>query len=271
MSKWSRATPSPTEKRVVTGPGTARSPTASAQTPETSRAAFPLLLRFQISPLQIFAEFVTSAVGVRDFPGDRLPELALVGRSNVGKSSLINALVRQKVARTSGAPGKTRQANFYRVQRGKAPPFYFVDLPGYGYARASRQAGGSGSRADRRSAAASEFDALAHAYFARMTSDDRGAPPAAAVIMLVDARHPALEADLAARAWLRTLPIAVAVVGTKSDKLTRAERVTHQRLFDSAFEEPVLLVSAQTGEGLNDLWTLIARLPSRPSPSHPLI
>jgi len=85
--------------------------------------------------LQIVAEFVTSAAGAGDFPRDRLPEIAMVGRSNVGKSSLINALVRRPLARTSAAPGKTRLANFYRVQRGSSPPLYLVDLPGYGYAR----------------------------------------------------------------------------------------------------------------------------------------
>ena len=86
--------------------------------------------------MQISAEFVTSAAGASDFPRDRLAEVALVGRSNVGKSSLINALVKRKVARTSAAPGKTRLANFYRVQRGSARAFYLVDFPGYGYARA---------------------------------------------------------------------------------------------------------------------------------------
>src|SRR5205809_6308924 len=90
--------------------------------------------------MQIAAEFVTSAAGAGDFPLDRLPEIALVGRSNVGKSSLINALVRQQVARTSAAPGKTRLANIYRVNRGTIGPFYLVDLPGYGYAR-----GGTGA------------------------------------------------------------------------------------------------------------------------------
>ena len=85
-------------------------------------------------------EFVTSAVDSAGFPKERLPELAFAGRSNVGKSSLINALVRQKVARTSAAPGKTRLANFYRVARDRAPPFYLVDLPGYGYARGGEAA-----------------------------------------------------------------------------------------------------------------------------------
>src|SRR5580765_8399832 len=85
--------------------------------------------------MRISAEFVTSAAGADGFPRDRLPEVALVGRSNVGKSSLINALVRRPLARTSAAPGKTRLANFYRVQRGTAPAVALVDLPGYGYAR----------------------------------------------------------------------------------------------------------------------------------------
>src|SRR4029453_11402433 len=98
--------------------------------------------------MRISAEFVTSAASAGDFPRDRLMEVALVGRSNVGKSSLINALVRRQLARTSAAPGKTRLANFYRVQRGTAPAFYLVDLPGYGYAR-----GGD--------AASREFNALA--------------------------------------------------------------------------------------------------------------
>ncbi len=89
--------------------------------------------------MRVTATFITSGAGAADFPGDGLPEVALVGRSNVGKSSLINASVRQKIARTSAAPGKTRLANIYRVARGGGRPLYLVDLPGYGYAR-----GGSG-------------------------------------------------------------------------------------------------------------------------------
>lgn len=213
--------------------------------------------------MHVSAEFVTSAAGAGDFPRDPLPEVAMVGRSNVGKSTLINALVRQPLARTSAAPGKTRLANFYRVQRGSTPAFFLVDLPGYGYAR-----GGD--------AAAQEFNRLADAYFARAEPEHEGRPAAASgapkgrarpkdigVLLLVDSRHPGLESDLEAWRWLRSQPCACGVVGTKVDKLTRAERARHARELVSLFDTPVLLVSAQDGEGLDELWKLIARLPSR--------
>jgi GTP-binding protein len=209
--------------------------------------------------LQISAEFVTSAAGAGGFPRDRLPEVALVGRSNVGKSSLINALVRRKLARTSAAPGKTRLANFYRVQRGTAPALYLVDLPGYGYARAPRRGGGQAPRQMSaqagREAATREFDQLAEEYFGR--SGDIG------VLLLVDSRHPGVESDQDAWEWIRSQGRPAAVVGTKVDKLTRAERARHGRDFESTFDGPVPLVSAETGEGLDELWKLIARLPSR--------
>jgi GTP-binding protein len=193
--------------------------------------------------VQISAEFVTSAAGAGDFPRDRLAEVALVGRSNVGKSSLINALVKRKVARTSAAPGKTRLANFYRVQRGSARAFYLVDLPGYGYAR-----GGDAS--------ANEFNRLTEAYFSRARQD-------IAVLLLVDSRHPGLASDLDAWDWLRSQPCARGIIATKVDKLTRAERTRHGQELESLFDVPVTLVSAETGEGLDELWKLIARLRNR--------
>ncbi len=216
--------------------------------------------------MKISAEFVTSAAGAGDFPRDRLVELALVGRSNVGKSSLINALARRKVARTSAAPGKTRLANFYRVQRGSGPAMYLVDLPGYGYAR-----GGDAS--------AVEFRRLTEAYFVRAHSGvgnresgaevraPRSEPRAPdegvriGVLLLVDSRHPGLQSDLDAWQWLRQQPCPCGVIGTKVDKLTRAERARHARELESCFDIPVPLVSAVTGEGLEELWKLIVTLP----------
>jgi GTP-binding protein len=158
----------------------------------------------------------------------------------VGKSSLINALVKRNVARTSAAPGKTRLANFYRVQRGSARPLYLVDLPGYGYAR-----GGDAS--------AEEFNRLTEAYFSRARQD-------LAVLLLVDARHPGLASDLDAWAWLKSQPCARGVVATKVDKLTRAERTRHGTELESLFDVPVTLVSANTGEGLEELWKVIATI-----------
>ena len=179
----------------------------------------------------------------------------MVGRSNVGKSSLINALVRQKVARTSAAPGKTRLANFYRVQRGSGPTLYLVDLPGFGYAR------GGGASAE-------EFTRLTEAYFDRAGSgtQDSTSWVRIGVILLVDSRHPGLEADLKAWGWLRSQPCPRAIVGTKVDTLTRAERARHGRELEALFKVPVPLVSAQTGEGLDELWKLIATLPNKTAP-----
>ena len=163
--------------------------------------------------MKIDAVFVTSAASAADFPADGRNEVALVGRSNVGKSSLINALTRLRVARTSAAPGKTRLANIYSVTRGGSGALYLVDLPGYGYAR-----GGADS--------AREFADLTRAYFAREGRDRHVAAPAnVAALLLVDCRHPGLDADRRAWAWLRETVGGTAVVATKVDKLALVARV----------------------------------------------
>jgi GTP-binding protein len=205
--------------------------------------------------LKVVAEFVTSAAGAEGLPKDGLPEIAMVGRSNVGKSSLINALVRKKLARTSAAPGKTRLANFYRVEAASGPPFYLVDLPGFGYARAPRQArGGPSSAEGRRREAAEEFDALAAAYFGSRMN----APHFRGVFVLVDSRHPGLESDRMTWNWLEQEGVDRYAVATKVDKLTRAERQRHLGELERIYSGPVLAVSAQTGEGLDELWKKIA-------------
>ncbi|HYU81071.1 MAG TPA: GTPase [Vicinamibacterales bacterium] len=215
--------------------------------------------------MKVNAEFVTSATSPAGFPKDGLPELALAGRSNVGKSSLINALVRRKVAHTSAAPGKTRLANFYRVAPESVPLFYLVDLPGYGYAR-----GGDAS--------AREFETITTAYFDRgarrqastgfssgADREGRGTDSVAGILLLVDSRHPGLESDLRAWEWIGSLSRPRGLVATKIDKLSRSERTRHLRELERLHATPALGVSAQTGEGLKELWELIATW-LRPSP-----
>jgi GTP-binding protein len=209
------------------------------------------------------AEFVTSAAGPAGVPRDGVPQVALVGRSNVGKSTLVNALARRKVARTSAAPGKTRLLNVYRVQVSAMPPapggtdrkdapragwLYLLDLPGYGYAR-----GGDAS--------ARAFEALTDAYFDEV--------PVAGVLHAMDGRHPGLASDLDAHRWLLERAVDTILVATKIDTLSRAERARSLAAFASCLEAPVVPVSAVTGEGLDELWKLIVRLASRQPQQHP--
>ena len=239
--------------------------------------------------MDIEAAFVTSAAAAAGLPRDGTPEVALIGRSNVGKSSLINALVRQRLARTSAAPGKTRLANIYRVARGSGSPLYLVDLPGYGYARGACGTPAGIRGAARRSgaaaveAAAGTFEALTRDYFSGVrleadTMETRRIRPhpglRIAAILLVDARHPGLDSDRAAWQWIRTVVADAAIVATKIDKLARGQRIRATRKLESVFDEPVLPVSAVTGEGLDELWKLIDRLtnshnPRRRNPAAP--
>ena len=208
--------------------------------------------------MQPTAEFVVSAAGAADFPADGTPEVALAGRSNVGKSSLINALVRRLVARTSAAPGKTRLINYYRVRSPGASALYLADLPGYGYAR-----GGPGAR--------QAFERLAAEYFGsgRPAAPRPAAPDwrrLAGVLLVIDARHPDLSQDAEAHGWLTATGLPVIVVAAKADKLTRAARVRAVRLWEQAYAGPVLPVSAVTGEGLRELWGRIDGLLRDPAP-----
>jgi GTP-binding protein len=193
------------------------------------------------------SDFVTSAARADGIPRDDLPRVAMAGRSNVGKSSLINALCRAKIARTSAAPGKTRLVNFYRVtlEGGAAGPgrwsMYLVDLPGYGYAR------GGGD-------AAAELAAVAASYF------DDAWPGARGTLLLADGRHPGLDADVAAARWLRERATPFTLIATKIDKLSRQERAKNLKILETVFGMPALPVSVKSGEGMDELWRTIARL-----------
>lgn len=161
----------------------------------------------------------------------------MVGRSNVGKSTLINALTKQKVARTSAAPGKTRLANYYLVDSN----LYLVDLPGYGYAR-----GGAES--------VEAFELLTQAYFDPSTRERRRI---AGVLQLIDSRHPDLPQDAAGYEWLLAVQAPVAIVATKIDKLNRSDEVKTVRMLTENYDSPVLAVSALKGSGLDKIWQLV--------------
>lgn len=148
----------------------------------------------------INAEFETTAVVKGQYPDKNLPEIALVGRSNVGKSSLINCILnRRKLARTSSTPGKTATINFYKVE----DKFRFVDLPGYGYAKVSK----------------SEKE-----KWAKMIEDYlTGRENLVAVLQLVDARHKPTADDKMMAEWVRRCGYYTYVVATKLDKLKKSE------------------------------------------------
>lgn len=167
----------------------------------------------------------------------------MVGRSNVGKSTLINALTKQKIARTSAAPGKTRLANYYLISNAHhlVPAVYLVDLPGYGYARGGRES-------------VEAFEELTQAYFDPSTREGRRL---AGVLQLVDSRHPDLPQDAAGYEWLLAVQAPVAIVATKMDKLNRSEQARTLKALREDYDSPVLAVSAVKGSGLEEIWKLV--------------
>jgi GTP-binding protein len=184
--------------------------------------------------------FFGSAAAPAQFPRDGLPEVAFLGRSNVGKSSLLNALARTKgLAKVSSTPGRTRLVNFFRV-KGPDSDLYLVDLPGYGYAKV---------RAQEREG----FEQLVTSYLLERA-------PLALCLFLVDARREPMPGDLVLETFLfeNNLPFAVAVM--KADKLSRGEVMQAQRRLEKGLARharAVVPVSAVTRDGIEDLWSLI--------------
>ncbi len=188
--------------------------------------------------MKVKARFMTSAAKPDDFPPEKLPEVAVVGRSNVGKSSLINALVGENLARTSRAPGRTRLVNWFEV----SGRFHLVDLPGYGYAEVSRETRDS-------------WRPLIESYLEHRAT-------LAGVLLLVDIRRGVEDEELDFVPWLAEHDTPVIVALTKSDKLAKAKRmleITKAKHALGIKREPVA-VSAQTGEGLDPLWRALLAL-----------
>lgn len=184
------------------------------------------------------AEIVISAVSKKQYPDDRLPEFALAGRSNVGKSSFINKLLNRKnLARTSSKPGKTQTLNFYKINQA----FYFVDVPGYGYAKVSKKE-------------REKWGHMMEEYFQERDTLQ-------AVMMITDIRHEPTDDDCVMYDFLKYYELPVIVVATKLDKVKKGQRPKHikrtKEVLDMEPEDIVLPFSSETGEGKEDAWKLL--------------
>jgi len=184
------------------------------------------------------AEFVTSAVKTADYPAGELPEVALAGRSNVGKSSLLNKLIgRRSLARISNTPGRTRLINFFLVNG----LFHLVDLPGYGYAKVPV--------AERES-----WRKMVEGYLTTSRS-------LKGVALLVDSRHQPTTLDLQMHGWLIHRNIPAVVVATKADKLSRMRLLQSLKTIRATLsltdKDRLIPFSAETGLGREELLEII--------------
>lgn len=184
------------------------------------------------------ADIVISAVSPEQYPSTGLPEIALAGRSNVGKSSFINTMINRKgLARTSGKPGKTQTLNYYIIE----DTFYFVDVPGYGYAKVSKT-----ERA--------KWGQMLETYFTQRE-------PLKAALSVVDLRHPPTADDIQMYEFLKYHSIPVIVIATKADKIPRGKWNKHIKITKDALnlreEDEFVLFSSETGEGKDKAWSLI--------------
>jgi len=178
------------------------------------------------------ADFVKSAFVEDDWPVGTLPEIAFMGRSNVGKSSLINSLLGVRgLARTSSTPGRTQSLNYFLLNE----RFYFVDLPGFGYARVPK-------------ALKSSWGEMVSSYLAKRQQ-------LVLSVHIVDSRHEPTKLDLQLREWLEHSAKPRLIVATKSDKLSNNElKQTLGRIKRVFPAERVIAYSAKTGRGRNEVW-----------------
>jgi GTP-binding protein len=185
------------------------------------------------------ATFVTSVPAYRDCPPETLPEICFSGRSNVGKSSMINAVVnRKKLVKTSNMPGKTRAINFFLIDE----KWFLVDLPGYGYAKVSR------SERER-------WDRESREYYA-------GRKSLALIMVIVDSRHDPSELDEELIYWLAERQLPFAILLSKSDKLSTNQKTAtiaraKRLLKNMNIEVPVILTSSEKGQGIEEVRELI--------------
>lgn len=180
------------------------------------------------------AEYVASAVKYEQYPVEGLPEIAMAGRSNVGKSSLINSFLgRRNLARTGNTPGKTQTLNFYRVN----DAWFLVDLPGYGYAKVAKTVN-------------AQWGPMMENYLKKRE-------PLRAVIQIVDIRHAPSVEDVEMQQWLRTMQVPTMVVATKADKISRGQWAKHLKVIANALDIPdvslILPFSSQSGVGKEEL------------------
>ena len=184
------------------------------------------------------AEIVISAVQQSQYPEDNLPEIVLLGRSNVGKSSFINTLIQRKgLARTSSQPGKTQTMNFYKIN----DAFYFVDMPGYGYAKVSKKE-------------REKWGVMIEEYLQKREN-------MVLVLLLVDSRHEPTEDDRLMYDWLTYYGLDPVIIATKADNISK---VRQKKAVDNIFNtlrprkrSDVILFSAATKMGKDEAWEVI--------------
>jgi GTP-binding protein len=198
---------------------------------------------------RVYSQFVISAHSPAQFPPPSIPEIAFLGRSNVGKSSLLNALLASTQAKVSSTPGRTRAINFFAITDAphrQQPQMYFADLPGYGYAKISRSI-------------SAQWPAFIEPYLAERST-------LALCLCLVDSNIPPQQSDVQLIEFLQHTGRALIVAATKSDKLSGNGRSKALAALKKGLQtENVMLCSAKTGSGLKELWAAIQSAAHEPS------